>query len=37
MFGKKELIPQNLEVENASIEEIMVYMIKEKYDESLDI
>ena len=34
---KKELIPQNLEVENASIEEIMVYMIKEKYDESLDI
>ncbi len=34
---KKELIPQNLEVENASIEEIMVYMIKEKYNESLDI
>lgn len=34
---KKELIPQNLEVENVSIEEIMVYMIKEKYNESLDI
>ncbi|MBS6921429.1 MAG: ABC transporter ATP-binding protein [Anaerococcus vaginalis] len=34
---KKDLIPQNLEVENVSIEEIMVYMIKEKYNESLDI
>lgn len=34
---KKELIPQNLEIENVSIEEIMVYMIKEKYNESLDI
>ena len=34
---KKELIPESLEVENASIEEIMVYMIKEKYNESLDI
>lgn len=34
---KKELVPQNLEVENVSIEEIMVYMIKEKYNESLDI
>ncbi|EEU11869.1 ABC transporter ATP-binding protein [Anaerococcus vaginalis] len=34
---KKKLIPQNLEIENVSIEEIMVYMIKEKYNESLDI
>lgn len=34
---KKQLLPESLEVENASIEEIMVYMIKEKYNESLDI
>ena len=34
---KKQLLPESLEVENASVEEIMVYMIKEKYNESLDI
>ncbi len=34
---KKQLLPPSLEVENASVEEIMVYMIKEKYNESLDI
>lgn len=34
---KKQLLPKSLEVENASVEEIMVYMIKEKYNESLDI
>lgn len=34
---KKQLLPESLEVEKASVEEIMVYMIKEKYNESLDI
>lgn len=33
----KDKLPQNLEVLNASIEDIMVYMTKEKYNESIDI
>lgn len=33
----KDKLPQNLEVLNASIEDIMVYMTKEKYNESVDI
>lgn len=31
---KKDMIPESLDVENASIEDIMVYITKEKYNES---
>ncbi|WP_243342556.1 ABC transporter ATP-binding protein [Anaerococcus sp. AGMB09787] len=41
-FGKeclirKDLTPESLDLKNASIEEIMIFMIKEKYDESIDL
>lgn len=31
---KKDMVPESLDVENASIEDIMVYITKEKYNES---
>ncbi|MDD6919496.1 ABC transporter ATP-binding protein [Anaerococcus sp.] len=34
---EKNLVPEGLDMDKASIEDIMVFMIKEKYNESLDI
>lgn len=34
---KREKMPENFDIERPSIEDIMVYMIKEAYNESLDI